>query len=455
MNGSLAYRFVGIAVFATFSGLSVLACEGNTTTTSTSSSGGGGDAGNGSGGSGGSGGGSNVGSNGELYATAFCDRIFDCCKSTELAAQFDNSAILDYAGCRIAYRSIWGAAFEAVAADGEKAGRVTFNQANFDACLKTFDGLACADLKSIPLYCADIFTPKVALGQTCFSSIECIDGKCDLPSGASMGTCVAKPVLPGLGEACTSSDGCAAGFYCNQMTCAAVKADGETCTDDDECSSGECVGTATKTCQTICTGGGPGVGAIDKPLESAGAELAITECNKFFDCCTGDEFDTVLFPGMRTKAQCYSLYGVFLGLGLVEFHNSVVQGKIAIDDLAFQQCINDYATLTCSEFAKNVSVACANAIKGLVTDGGACTDDNQCVSKYCNEPMPDQGTCEPLPGAGATCTSDCVEGFYCAGGTCVAKKAIGGMCSSNRECAEGRCYGPSGMKTCALICDGI
>jgi hypothetical protein len=446
MNGSLVSRIFGTAIFCVSVGLSAAACSGDPSTTSTSSSGDGG---------GGAGGGGNTAGNGERYAEAFCGRTFDCCNITDLGERLINSSIVDYAGCRIVYRTIWDAAIEPIVAEGEKAGRVSFSQANFDACMQTVRGLSCADLGNVAAFCDNVFTPKVAAGQACYSNIECIDGTCDFPGGASAGTCKAKPAPVGMGGACTENAGCNAGLYCNGGTCAALKADGEACGNKDECLAGACVGGSPGKCAKICEGGGPGPGAIDKKLESLGASLAIAECNKAFECCSGDEFDTLLFSGVRAKSQCLSIYGVFLSLGLVQLHNSEVEGKVSIDGAAFQTCIDQFAGLTCQAFSKGAGIDCPNAIKGLIADGASCTDNTQCMNKYCNEPMPGQGTCATLPGAGAPCTDKCADGFYCNGGTCAAQKAIGGACTGKSECVEGNCYGAAGMKTCALICDGI
>lgn len=446
MRGSKFVRAVGASIFAVFVGSSGAACGDGSNTTSTSSTGG----------DGGAGGGSNSGSNAERYVAAFCGRAFDCCNTADLADRFKGTEIVDYAGCRIAYRTIWEAAIEPVVAEGEKAGRVVFNQANFDACMTTISGLSCADFAKQPGVCENIFTPKVPVGQACLADFECIDGTCEVAMGASAGTCQAKPTPAPLGGACTKTAECQDGLYCEAMKCATVKADGVACTTNSECASNACVGGTPGKCATICEGGGPGAGAIDKTLETLGGKLAIAECSKAFECCAADEISTVLSTNSSSKSACLTLYGVLLGFGLVGLHNSSAEGKLTIDATIFESCIDKYANATCTEFSKNTSLACPEALKGMVADGSACTDDPQCTSKFCNEPMPNQGTCAAIPGAGAPCTDKCVDGYYCKGGTCAAKLALGGACTSNGECIEGRCYGPMGMpKTCALICDGI
>lgn len=255
-----------------------------------------------------------------------------------------------------------------------------------------------------------------------------------------------------------NNDECDKGLYCNASKCDPKRADGEDCNNNDQCASATCVGEGNGMmgqCDTICVGGGPGPGDVDKALEPIGGEFVQAECGKFFECCVGPELDTVLFPGVRTEAQCLTLFGVFLGIALVDLHNSSEQGKVTIDPAALQMCVDKFASQSCSEFAKSSSFECIGAVTGLVTDGNSCSDDNQCVSNYCNESMPNQGVCATLPGVGAPCTSDCAEGLYCDGGMCVAQKALGSMCTGTRECAEGRCFGASGMMTCTLVCDGI
>lgn len=456
MNATFAYRLLGMVLVTGFAGLSLAAC-GSEPNTTTSSSGGGGDGGGGPGGGGvGGGGGGVAGTNGEAYAQAYCGRVFDCCNTADIVERLGNR-VVDYAGCRITYRTIWEGGIEPIVAEGVKAGRVEFSQANFDACLTSLGAMTCGDFNKAPPFCEDIFTPKVALGQPCFADIECVDGKCDIPNGASSGTCVAKPAVM-LGGACSDSSDCAGGLYCSGMTCQTQKADGQACTNNKECAAGACVGDAQGgmgQCGKICEGGGPGAGKIDEALETIGGPLAIAECGKFFECCSGDEFDQFLFPGMRTKSQCLALYSGLLGLALVDLHNSSVENKVKIDGTKMQGCIDDFAAATCSEFAKKSIFGCDGGITGLIADGASCTDDNQCVSKYCNEPMPNQGKCAALPGAGAPCTSQCAAGLYCDGTMCVPQKALGTMCSTKDECVEGRCYGSSGTKTCTLICDGI
>jgi hypothetical protein len=185
-----------------------------------------------------------------------------------------------------------------------------------------------------------------------------------------------------------------------------------------------------------------------------GGPLARAECDKLFDCCDSEERAAVLFSGANNAPQCLAFYGIFTALELAQLHNSASQGKVSLDGAALAGCIDQFEALTCEDYAKDKNTGCLGGIEGLVADGQACVSDSECISKYCSsDPMTGEGSCAQLPGAGEPCTDDCAEGYYCSQ-TCTAQKPVGEACAQTKECAEGRCFGAVGSKTCALICDG-
>src|SRR5262245_10228826 len=110
MKAFRAARFIGALSLATVMGLSLAACDGDQ-----SSSGG-------SAGSAGSGGSGVLGDHGDEYASALCGSIFKCCNAADLVEIFNSSllpggSVVDYAGCRILYRTVWDAALEPVLID--------------------------------------------------------------------------------------------------------------------------------------------------------------------------------------------------------------------------------------------------------------------------------------------------------------------------------------------------
>jgi hypothetical protein len=241
--------------------------------------------------------------------------------------------------------------------------------------------------------------------------------------------------------------------------CVKKRADGADCSSNDQCLS-SCVGEqggGMGTCGKVCEGGGPGPGPVDAALETLGAQFVIAECDRAFNCCTIDERAEILFLGLDSKYECRTFTSIFFGLALATIHMDVLEGRVEVDVAKLSACMDAFAGLGCAEFAKGAEFDCPGGIKGLVADGQPCGQDTHCKSTFCDEQAgSDMGTCAPLPGAGAACTSSCAEGFYCETATCVAKKPVGAACSASGECAEGRCYADAmGMETCALICDGM
>jgi hypothetical protein len=397
---------------------------------------------------------------GEELAIAACDKLFECCNAPDLVERVGNAPIVDYAGCHILYSALWRAGYEPILRESEAAGRLTVDRSRFDGCIGAIRAQSCADFSaSVGITgCEEAFVPKVEAGGACSIDIECTTGSCEIPTGASEGSCVQAPPLAGLNEPCASGDDCESGLYCTAAACAMKKADGGACSGNDECQSGVCVGDSQGPgqCGTVCEGGGSGSGPIDRVLADISVPLVAAQCDKPVECCTTAELEQLWPPGLTTKADCYGLNSALAGLSLVQIHNHAAEGKVAIDGAALNACVDAAAALSCQDYSRAVDLSCPEGIKGLVAEGNACTEHNVCASTYCHEPMPDQGTCAALPAAGAPCTGKCAEGLYCDAGTCAAQKATGTACTANAECLEGRCVGPMpGSRTCSLICDGM
>jgi hypothetical protein len=443
VTGALAFAFLGLA----------LAACGDDGGENTSGAGGGG-------GSGGSGGSGIMPSYGEQFVAATCGKIFECCNAADLVER-TNSVFVDYAGCRILYRGIWDGSFQPLVKDGEASGRLGFDAAAFDACIASLKGQTCAAFASnAEPFCDDIFVPKVDKGGACTLDVECKTKKCEVPTGASEGTCIDAPPPAASGQPCTADGDCMEGLYCDGVTdlCAKKRDDGAACSSNDQC-LGTCVGDQNGgmgTCGKVCEGGGPGPGPIDAALEAVGGPVAIAECGRIFDCCTTEEQAALLFPGLDTEPECRGLFASFLGLALVGIHDDAAEGRVSVDAAKLAACVDAYEAIGCAEYAKGAKFECPDAIKGLVAEGQTCTENRQCVSTYCYKPgAQSMGSCAALPGAGAACTGTCAEGLYCETGTCTTKKSVGAACTASGECAESRCFGPAGMKTCTLICDGL
>lgn len=126
----------------------------------------------------------------------------------------------------------------------------TYTDLNGD-CLNNSDcvpGLRCRDLK-----CQE----PLATGGTCIADIDCVAGDGCIRDSENNSTC--QPLV-GLGGSCTPNPGnptvCAAGFYCNAGTCAALPAVSGSCLDIWLCIGSYCnVSGNAATCTTYLNNG--------------------------------------------------------------------------------------------------------------------------------------------------------------------------------------------------------
>jgi hypothetical protein len=448
---SAGYVYVKEAFLVAAVGLAIAACGGD-------------DGPAGSGGQAGGAGGPEGGL-GEQYADAYCGKIAECCDYDALGDSFETAGIRTYAGCRIAYRTSWEAYLEHLLEQSSKAGRLAFDEASFTSCMAAVKGMSCADFgeargADVPA-CMAMFVPKVALGGACTNSIECVEGKCEVPDDAAEGTCFK---LPGEGEPCLDGS-CGEGVRCENQVCVPYLADGAACDSNNDCQSSACKkadpASPMGTCVRICDGGGPGVGPVNAELEALGPALVSAMCEKMSSCCTVEETAEFLFSSSIDETKCRGLYSALYGSFALPLLNTYeVEGKVEIDGAGMLACVEAFNARSCEEHSKSTSLepVCLENIKPKVPDGGACSESLVCVSGNCVEPSgsTEDGACQPMPGPGAPCDDECIEGHYCDAGACIPQVPLGATCSFNDSCAAGTCYDDpaSGERTCAYICDG-
>lgn len=400
-------------------------------------------------------------SRGARFAAAVCGQIFECCGSAELSEVFNAKGLLedpaiDYAGCRIGYRATWEAIVEPMIEQGEAAGTLDFDEVAFESCIGAYAQAPCSDVAGTSPYCAEMFVPKVAVGGACFTGLECVTGTCQIADSASQGTCAPALEKSGPGGECGAAATCDAQLYCNAGQCAALLPDGAPCTDNGQCQSTRCLGLASGagSCGTLCQGGGPGAGPIDTTLETAAAQYAKAQCSRIFECCEPSERQELGAGEMASEIDCLRTYGTSAAIGFISLHNASVAGDIAVEPDALFGCLEKLGSQSCLEFGKRTDFACPDGVVGLLEAGDACANDVQCASLYCAEAPSGQSACAELPGALSPCDGRCADGFYCDEGSCAPQKPAFAPCDTDNECAEGGCYGPSGAKTCSLICTG-
>jgi hypothetical protein len=127
------------------------------------------------------------------------------------------------------------------------AGAVRYDTDAASACVGTIRAQSCSfpGFQPIDNPCERVFAGTIAPGGACEVDAECedlgfcqmTDPSCDRSDACCVGTCVARPDEPEIGEACDNT--CVAGAYCSPSgTCQAiVTAEGADCDAVDACAN--------------------------------------------------------------------------------------------------------------------------------------------------------------------------------------------------------------------------
>jgi hypothetical protein len=127
--------------------------------------------------------------------------------------------------------------------EGAEQGRLVLDEEAARACVEALRGKSCREYADEAsrhdlLPCPSIVEPRVALGQPCSRSFECISGSCDSEATGVPGKC--RP-MPGPGEPCPLLN-CPAGYFCpfDSQVCSPVLANDAECSEDAQCASNYC-----------------------------------------------------------------------------------------------------------------------------------------------------------------------------------------------------------------------
>jgi hypothetical protein len=154
-----------------------------------------------------------------------------------------------------------------MAYDGERAKQCV------DATAAQSCDLTAHDVHIAPAACTDMFTGKVADGDSCSIDAECASGTCTLPAacpeaGCCVGGCRATQPPGKAGDACSKPRDCIAGLICGQdLLCHAPASADEPCGSDRECGDG-----------LACVGGGGTILGTCHALPHAGAICPYQRC---------------------------------------------------------------------------------------------------------------------------------------------------------------------------------
>lgn len=299
-------------------------------------------------------------------------------------------------------------------------------------------------------YVTNTCVPPGGVGAACryFSDCDSNSTYCDT---ANTSTCLA---LPTAGQTCrTSIPACTNGYYCNQTPkiCEAKLATGATCTTTAACQDALfCDFTKTPdSCQPrLGVGGNCATTGFDSCQASLRCisgtcqtpKAAGVACVNYNDCTDGLYCDDVL------KTCQASVYDLMEG----------------------QTCTGDTRNCDNGLFCKGWAI---NPTPGAMGTLGTCVvpkAGDPCKTKYASE-CPTAAFCNlAVDGGPGTCVtaslgspcqgsaSYCLQGHYCEGGLCAARKAAGATCTADNNCqAPLQCVTnpATAAKTCGTLPD--
>jgi hypothetical protein len=224
-------------------------------------------------------------------AEVACHNLYQCCTEGEIEDYLEVDDPRTELQCRDDAKRICERRYTGVS-DSIKNGRISFDGAKLDACLTAYlapSGQCSQVTMETPWLEAckeNPFVGQVAIGGTCFLSIDCAGSPDDTYCGTDQ-KCKAKPT-GGFPCSTTGSNSCAKGFYCGpNNTCAPRAALGAPCTQVNQCADKLfCDTTAT---MPVCAEPKPGGEACTTDLGCKSSECVPGMCaGSSFETCFKD-----------------------------------------------------------------------------------------------------------------------------------------------------------------------
>ena len=224
-----------------------------------------------------------------------------------------------------------------------------------------------------------------------------------------------------------------------------------------------------------CGGDADPDAAIGIRLDEAPAAYASAYCARVFACCDATDLAT-RFPGadppVTDVATCESYVARVFGNEFVaDARHAETMGWARYDGAAFASCMDHLRADACGHLARVFALMvfpaeCAPARVPLVSAGGQCDHDFQCIAGVCVGGSETQiGQCATAPAIGTACVGgECGPEAYCdrsvdPDGTCAALAPDGAACTSALACASFTCVGASpgvpGACAAPTVCDGV
>jgi hypothetical protein len=127
------------------------------------------------------------------------------------------------------------------------------------------------------------------------------------------------------------------------------------------------------------------------------------------------------------QQSCEAIYSNFLTVRLADLQAAVTVGTLVYHPDRAATCVANVTALACdrdSASRRGLGIDCATIFDGAVTDGAACTMNEECVSQSCS--------IDP------TCTAACCTGT-CAGSSPPMLRDLNDICTPTDICTTGYC----------------
>jgi hypothetical protein len=200
------------------------------------------------------------------------------------------------------------------------------------------------------------------------------------------------------------------------------------------------------------------------PVDKTATDIAQAVCPKAWNCCTSDQLTNNSMAGTSEQdCEVESKQGFSDQLSGVQ--QSVDQKRSVYEQTKVDACLETIRSSTCAMLDVTNHLlgvpGCESFVTPLVSAGGACSNDYECIGGWCKPPTAPatgDGVCTATSAAGQSCAgNNCGSGLTCDPKTsdptddvCVAPGDTGAACADAFECQSFSCgtSGGSGM-TCA------
>jgi hypothetical protein len=195
------------------------------------------------------------------------------------------------------------------------------------------------------------------------------------------------------------------------------------------------------------------------PFESDYARFTEVKCTGLRRCTPWS-----IDAPYRTDGECPSDQNVRFHRTHPNIAAQLTGGRIGYDAAMLTACAGAYAETSCDRFLEAVDDPqgpCAQAIRGLRTEGQGCFDSFECeVGLFCARDTGACGICtrpaqigEPCDGRLCASDSRCIRPTSTATAVCTAKRSLGAACDLSDPnlptCTPPLvCVGPNGSKVC-------